>query len=301
MKARIFEIKRFAVHDGDGIRTTVFFKGCPLRCKWCHNPEGLSAEPELAFYESKCIGCGECVAVCKQSAHVFGDNGHVFERGKCVACGKCEEVCLGSALYLFGREYTADEVFDLVMEDEPFFRASGGGITLSGGECLMQADFCAELLSRFKAAGVNTAVDTCGFAPKSAITKVLPFTDVFLFDIKAISEEVHIACTGKSNAPILSNIRYVDSLNKKIEIRVPFVPGYNDGEMSKIADFVKSLSGAVKVRVLPYHNLAGSKYAALGTAYTFPARVPTTEEVRSAQNLFDRTIDKTSSRARYEA
>ena len=191
MKATIFEIKRFAVHDGDGIRTTVFFKGCPLRCVWCHNPEGLSAIPQTAHYSHKCIGCGEC------KKEGFGPSD-----------------CLGEAYTVYGREVLADELLPLLLEDRDFYENSGGGVTLSGGECLIYADFCAELLRRLKAEGIHTAVDTCGYVSREALDKVIPYTDVFLYDIKAADESVHIKCTGVSNRRIIENLRYLDSLGK---------------------------------------------------------------------------------------
>ena len=149
MKAEIFEIKRFAVHDGDGIRTTVFFKGCPLRCVWCHNPEGISPNGQLAYYEHKCIGCGECVAVCRSGAHRIEDGRHIFDRNRCIGCGGCAEVCLGDALTFYGKQVTVDELLPVLLEDREFFEASGGGVTLSGGECLLWADFLLILLLRF--------------------------------------------------------------------------------------------------------------------------------------------------------
>ena len=231
MKATIFEIKRFAVHDGDGIRTTVFFKGCPLRCVWCHNPEGLTATPQIANYSHKCIGCGEC----KKESFTPED-------------------CLGDATVLYGKEVTVDELLPLLLEDRDFYEASGGGVTLSGGECLMQADFCAELLKRLKAEKIHTAVDTCGFAPRAALDKVVPYTDVFLYDLKAYDEDVHIKCTGQSNKIILENLAYLNSLEKKIEIRIPYVPDHNDGQIEKIARFLVPLQNITKIRVLPYHN-----------------------------------------------
>ena len=183
MKAKVFDIKKFAVHDGDGIRTTVFFKGCSLKCVWCHNPEGIEFKPQLAYYENKCISCGECVKVCPASAHTFKENSHKFNRNKCIACGKCESVCLGKALSFYEKEISVDELLPILLEDREFYKNSNGGVTLSGGECLMQPNFCAELLQRLKAEGVNTAVDTCGFVPKDTIEKVIPYTDIFLYDI----------------------------------------------------------------------------------------------------------------------
>ena len=262
MTATIFEIKRFAVHDGDGIRTTVFFKGCPLRCVWCHNPEGLTSAPQIARYTHKCIGCGEC-------------NKTDFT----------VENCLGEARIVYGRNITIDELLPLLLEDKEFYDNSGGGITLSGGECLMQADFCAELLKRLKENDIHTAVDTCGFVSKEALNKVIPFTDIFLYDIKAHDKDIHIKCTGVSNRMILENLLYLDSLGKSVEIRIPLVPDYNDGQIEKIAKFLKPLKNISKIRILPYHNLAGSKYEALGMKNTLPTRIPTNEERKNAANI----------------
>ena len=260
MKAKIFEIKRFAVHDGDGIRTTVFFKGCPLRCVWCHNPEGLSPKTETAFYEHKCIGCGEC----KRADFKASD-------------------CLGEARTEYGREVSVEELLPSLLEDRDFYENSGGGVTLSGGECLVQADFCANLLKSLKQNGIHTAVDTCGFVPWENLDKVLSYTDVFLYDLKAYDEDVHIKCTGKSNKIILENLRYLDSLGKKVEIRIPYVPDYNDTEIEKIAEFLAPLENVTKIRVLAYHNYAGSKYEALGLENTLPSRLPTEEELDLAR------------------
>lgn len=288
-KAKIFEIKRFAVHDGDGIRTTVFFKGCPLQCVWCHNPEGIGFQPQIAFYENKCVGCGECALVCDNGAHRMEDGIHVFDREKCAACGKCAEACLGMALQLYGKEVTLQELLPLLMEDCEFYENSGGGVTLSGGECLMQADFCAALLEKLKENGVHTAVDTCGFVSKSAIDKVLPFTDIFLYDMKAFDEDVHIRCTGHSNQRILENLKYIDSCGKKIEIRIPYVPGMNDDQIPKIAAFLSTLKNITKVKVLPYHNYAGSKYKSLAMKNTLPHVLPTDEEIKTAERFFEKT------------
>ena len=264
MTATIFEIKRFAVHDGDGIRTTVFFKGCPLRCVWCHNPEGLSPLAQEAFYKHKCIGCGEC-----KKEGFMPDN------------------CLGEARVEYGKQISVAELLPLLLEDKEFYDNSEGGVTLSGGECLMQADFCAELLMELKENGIHTAVDTCGFVSKNALDKVIPYTDTFLYDIKAYDEDVHIKCTGVPNNKILENLIYLDSIGKDIEIRIPYVPDYNDGQIEKIARFLAQLKNITKIRVLPYHNYAGSKYEALNMANTLPGRLPTDEELEAARNLIE--------------
>lgn len=285
-KGKILEIKRFAVHDGDGIRTTLFLKGCSLGCVWCHNPEGISFKPQLSYIEQKCVGCGECVRVCPFGAHKM-ENGHIFDREKCISCGKCEDVCLGAAIKFYGRVVSVDEVMPHLLADKDFFENSGGGVTLSGGECLCQAEFCTELLKKLKEEGINTAVDTCGNVPTKAIDAVLPFTDTFLYDLKAIDEDVHIKCTGNSNTLILENLKYIDSLGKKIEIRYPYVPGLNSDQAEKIAAFVKELKNVTKVKVLPYHNFAASKYASLGMENTLPEKTPTEEEIKKAEKLFE--------------
>lgn len=285
MKAKVIEIKHFAVHDGDGIRTTVFLKGCPLKCKWCHNPESISFDAQLAYYENKCISCSECVSVCSTKAHKMVKGSHMFERDLCVNCGKCEKVCLGDALKIYGKEMTVEELLPLLLEDKDFYESSGGGVTLSGGECLMHPDFCAELLKRLKENGVHTAVDTCGFVSRVAIDKVMPYTDIFLYDLKAYDEDVHIKCTGQSNKIILDNLKYIDSCGKQIEIRIPYVPKYNDEQIEKIGAFLSGLKNIVKVRVLPYHNYAGSKYKALNMENTIPEALPTDEEIKLAKEI----------------
>lgn len=286
MKAVISDIKRFAVHDGDGIRTTVFFKGCPLKCVWCHNPESIGFKPQIAYYENKCIGCGECVPVCEKGAQKITEKGHIFDPALCVACASCSDVCLGEAITFYGKVMTVDELLPILLEDRAFYDNSGGGVTLSGGECLCQADFCAELLKRLKENGIHTAVDTCGFVPRESIDKVLAYTDVFLYDIKAIDRDVHIKCTGQPNDLILENIKYIDSLGKPIEVRFPYVPKFNDGQTDKIADFLATLKNVKEVKVLAYHNYAGSKYKALEMEDTLPTVLPTDNEIKIAQEKF---------------
>ncbi len=293
MMGNIFDIKKFAVHDGDGIRTTVFFKGCPLKCVWCHNPEGIDFHPHLAFYANKCISCGACVQTCPQNAHSISENGHRFDREKCTVCGLCEESCLKDALVLYGKPTTVEALMPILLRDRAFYESSGGGVTLSGGECLAQPEFCRALLMALKREGIHTAVDTCGYVPRTAIELVLPFTDVFLYDIKAMDEDVHIRCTGHSNRTILENLRHIDDCGKAIEIRIPFVPGYNDDQIGKIALFLKGLNHITKVRLLPYHNYAGSKYLSLGKENTLPEVLPTDEALNNAKETLRTMIGKT--------
>ena len=278
----VFAVKRFAVHDGDGIRTTVFLKGCPLRCVWCHNPEGLEAAPALAFYQEKCINCGACADVC--NCHQVAET-HTYSRENCAVCGRCAEVCPRLALEVEGRRYTVEALLPELLADRVFYETSGGGVTLSGGECLMQADFCGELLEALKKEGIHTAVDTCGFVPWAAFEKVLPCTDVFLYDLKAVDEAVHRRCTGQPNGLILENLRRLDDLGKAVEIRIPYVPGYNDGELPAMAELLQSLRCLTGVRLLPYHNYVESKYRALGIVPAMPEQIPEQEELNRAAAL----------------
>lgn len=283
MEAMITNIKKFAVHDGDGIRTTVFFKGCPLACKWCHNPECIDFGYQISYLEEKCIHCFACTELCK--ANTVEPAGHVFDKKKCALCGACDGVCSRGALKFYGKKMSVNAVFDAVMEDRDFYEESGG-VTLSGGECLMQWKFCVELLKRLKEEGINTAVDTCGYVSRKVLDAVIPYTDTFLYDVKAITPEVHIRCTGKDNQLILDNLLYLDDLGKRIEIRIPLVPGYNDMEMEKVADFLGKLRNISGVRVLKYHNLSASRYRGLEIPYLARnAQIPTASGLDKAKQI----------------
>lgn len=284
MTANVFEVKRFAVHDGDGIRTTVFLKGCPLKCVWCHNPEGITPKSQLAVLHNKCTLCGRCEAVC--SNHRITDT-HILDKINCSGCGICVDTCLSSALTQYGKEMTSEELLKIVLEDKEFYDTSGGGVTLSGGECLMQAEFCVVFLKLLKENGISTAVDTCGYVKREVYDAIIPYTDVFLYDIKAIDEDVHIKCTGVSNRLILDNLRYIDSQGGKIEIRIPYVPDFNDNQIEKIGSFLKDFKNITGVRILPYHNYAGSKYESLYMENTLPQRVPSIEETENARKVIE--------------
>ena len=292
MKGYIFDIKHFAVHDGPGIRTTVFLKGCPLKCVWCHNPESISKSGQLGYIEHKCVNCGRCAGVCPGGAHFMdGDNIHRFDRAKCTVCGLCVDVCYGKNLIAYGKYADAEDIIDELLEDKDFYDSSKGGVTLSGGECLLQPGFCAELLERLKAEGIHTAVDTCGFVKKEALDKVMPYTDLFLYDVKAFDEDVHIKCTGQSNKIILENLKYLDANNKKIEIRIPLVPGYNIDQVEKIGEFLAPLKNITGVRILPYHNFAGTKYKSLDMEDTLPPKLPRDEELEMAKTaIFEKDL-----------
>lgn len=279
-KARILSFKRFEIHDGDGIRTTLFFKGCPLRCKWCHNPESLSHKKEKMYDAKLCVDCMRCTKLC--NANVIENNKHIFIRENCTFCGRCEGICPQSAFETAGLDLSPEEIAAELLKDEVFMKNSGGGVTFSGGEPLMQAELCAQIAMRLKKRSINIAVDTSAAVSRAAIDTVLPYVDTFLFDIKAINEDVHIHCTGSSNKTILDNILYVDSVGKQIEIRYPYVPTMNDQEWEGICKFVKTLKHVKIMRILPYHNYADRKYQCLGLSYPLPnIPVPSLEEVSS--------------------
>ena len=280
IKGILLEPKRFAIHDGPGIRTTFFFKGCVLKCIWCHNPESISPKPQMGYYAHKCINCGECADVCPVKAHTFSADGiHQFDPLLCNDCGKCEEVCLGKALKQYGKEMTVDEVMKIALEDRTFYQESQGGVTLSGGEPLMQPDFTLALLKELKNAGLHTAVDSCANVATSHFEKILPYTDMFLIDFKHADSAEHKKLTGSGNELICKNLEWLSNQGAEIEIRIPVVPGCNDSpdNMERTADFLGKLH-LEAVRLLPYHSLAGSKYGAVNMPDTMPkVPAPTTE------------------------
>lgn len=284
MTAQVFEIRRFAVHDGPGIRTTVFLQGCPLRCVWCHNPEGLECRTQVGYYAAKCADCGQCAGVC--AANRFENGRHVFDRDACTGCGRCERVCPQDCFRLYGRRYDPETLLEVLREDRDFYGASGGGVTLSGGECLTHAGFCAALLRLCRADGIHTAVDTCGQVPEEAVRQVLPFTRLFLYDLKALDLAVHRRITGQTNERILSNLRLIAGAGVPFEVRFPFAPELNGSEIVPIAEMLRGLPGLTGVRVLPLHNLSDSKYAALGLPLPEKPRTPDAEEVEAAKRAF---------------
>ena len=272
-KAMIFDIQRNSFVDGPGIRTTVFFKGCNLRCKWCHNPESQSFEKQMMFYKDKCTGCGKCREVCPNHLK------------KCDFCGKCELYCPAEARKICGREYTSDEVLAEVIKDKAFYDNSGGGVTFSGGECMLQLDFLCEILKKCKSEGIHTAVDTAGNVPWKSFEKILPFTDLFLYDIKAFGAELHRKGTGVSNELILENLKNLSG-RADIIVRIPVIGGYNDNdeEIRQIADFLKQIK-IIKAELLPYHAMGEHKYAALGRN-TESFNVPNKNFMDRSQQLF---------------
>lgn len=284
LKAPMFAVKRMAVHDGPGIRTTLFLKGCPLRCVWCHNPEGQEACVEIAYHPERCVGCGACMQQ-ECGAHTVASKGqHLFHRERCWGCGSCVEACPTGALVRYGVMITVEEAVSLLLEDRAFY-GERGGITLSGGECLLYPQFCQSLLSVMKQKGIGTAVDTCGAVPWESVEAVRPYTDLFLYDVKALDPQVQRNCMGRIDPRIQENLERLCALGAAVEVRIPFVPDYNDGELKDIAAYLKTLPRLAGVRILPYHNFSDTKYRALGRPSTMPPRTPTEREVEAAQEL----------------
>lgn len=274
-KGRVFNIQRYSIHDGGGIRTLVFLKGCPLRCLWCSNPESQKSEPELGFIESRCVGSGACGAPCLSACplQAIGLNAQgkpEIERKVCDACGKCAVVCGNDALKVVGRQMTVDEVMAEVEKDRAFYRRSGGGMTLGGGEPLAQHEFAAELLKVAQEAYLHTALETCGHAPWSHLETVLKYTDLLQFDLKHMDSAKHQTLTGQTNELTLDNLKRVLSVKapQDVIIRIPVVPGCNDSteNIRETARFVAGL-GFKQAELVPYHRLGVSKYAQYGMVY----------------------------------
>lgn len=266
-KGVVFDIQRFSVNDGPGIRTIVFLKGCPLSCLWCCNPESQRKEPDVMYDAKKCVGCGKCMKACVHGAIGPGNTTWV-DRSKCVGCGECVNVCPTGALTLKGEVMTVSEVIHVLRRDAHYFRKSGGGVTLSGGEPLMQWKYARELLKACKAQGWDTAIETTGYGSEEAIEAVIPYLDLVLLDCKSTDPVVHKRVTGVSNELIQKNARKIVSMANKVIIRVPTIPTVNasEEEFHRIAEYAKSL-GVDTVHVLPYHTLGQSKYEMLGKAY----------------------------------
>ena len=266
MKGLIFDIKRYAIHDGPGIRTTVFFKGCPLRCPWCHNPEGQEPKPEIAWHFKRCPReCRDCLSVCPENAIKKIGKSVKIDLSKCDLCGKCSDICVYEALEIVGKERTVQEVMNEVEKDRIFFENSGGGVTFSGGEPLMQPDFLEALLEQCKKRNIRTALDTCGYDSSETLEKISDKVDLFLYDIKLINDKKHKKYVVASNSIILENLKKLSKKGMKIIIRVPLIAGVNDDDdnIRKISEFLLSLKNLKQINLLPYHKGGAEKYKRL--------------------------------------
>jgi pyruvate formate lyase activating enzyme len=266
--ATIFDVKRFAVHDGPGIRSTLFLKGCPLDCKWCHNPEGLAPGKQLWYFPNQCLKCGDCVKVCPEGALTLEDE-IIINRDKCTNCGACTEECPTGALHFIGRTLTMEEAEEELLKDRSFFEESGGGITLSGGEPLAQFDAAAAILKRMKAARVHTCVETSLYVKREKLEAILSLVDYFLTDLKLIDSAEHQAHAGVKNELILKNLKFLADSGKDMLIRVPVIPGFTDHRknLEGIAAFIAELSRPLPVELMNFNPLARDKFRVLGRPY----------------------------------
>lgn len=283
----IFDLKRYAINDGPGIRTAVFLKGCPLDCWWCHNPEGRAPQPQLMVRLNRCQGCGECVLVCPQGA-IHLENNPVTDFGLCQDCGACAQACLAGARELVGRVASVAELLKEIERDVVFYDQSGGGVTLTGGEPLMQPRFTIELLRACQAHGIHTVLDTSGYAAWTVVEGAARHTNLFLYDLKIMDETRHRQYTGVSNRLILSNLQRLSTGGARIIVRIPLIPGVNDDEhnLRLTRQFLAGLPHLAGVEVLPYHDIAAAKYSALDLSYRLPElTTPSTERVAWAQAL----------------
>jgi pyruvate formate lyase activating enzyme len=276
----IFNIQRFSTEDGPGIRTTVFMKGCPLHCLWCHNVEGINPKPEIVWNETRCIGCLSCVEACPNKAITRMMDELVTDRKKCSSCGKCTEVCPAKSRELIGRSVSVDEVLTEVLKDKVFYETSDGGVTASGGEPTMQPQFVAKLFSKCRSSSIHTALDTCGYVKWETLNRILEFTDLVLYDLKEIDPNNHEKYTGANPTLIWENARKIANLGKPMWVRTPVIPGYTDTveNIRGIAEICKKLGNVERLDLLPYHRLGEPKYRKLGLEYALRGLQPPTKE-----------------------
>lgn len=283
----LFNIQKFSTNDGPGIRTTVFFKGCPLHCYWCSNPESQSARPQLLWDAAKCVHCEHCMETCPAKA-ISQQDGLLSSTPACTGCGRCVQACPQKALTLEGKPYTVEEVLRVCLQDRDFYEESGGGVTLSGGEPLAQPDFAVELLQALKAHGLHTAIETTGFAPEETFARLLPFLDLYLFDCKQYDSEAHKGATGVSNDLIARNLKAAIDAGKQVIIRIPVIPGFNDAleDAAGFCAHLKSL-GAKDVNLLPFHQFGEKKYEFLSKPYLLhDAKALHESDLQDYQSIF---------------
>jgi pyruvate formate lyase activating enzyme len=284
----VFDIKKYAIHDGPGIRTTVFLKGCPLTCRWCHNPESWRQQPQLGVRASRCVRCGRCAKVCRSGAISLTDSGPLTNESKCRLCGECVRACTAGAREIIGRKMTAGEVMAEITKDVIFYDESGGGVTFSGGEPLMQAEFLLDLLERCRAEEIHTAIDTTCHAERAVLERVGERADLFLCDLKHIDSKKHKDFTGVENDLILDNIRHLASSGRRIVMRIPIVPGFNDDDASveMAGQFTASLPGVDEVDILPYNRGGKAKSIRLTTEHNLmQGEVPGDEKMSAISSI----------------
>ena len=296
MRGSIFNIQRYSIHDGPGIRTTVFFKGCPLKCQWCHNPESQRQEKEIMIYPNKCIGCGFCIKACKSGALTWDNGGVAFNKAICKNCGKCCEACPTGARTIVGEYKGVEDLLKEIEKDRIFYEESHGGVTFSGGEPLSQGRFLIEILKRCKESCIHTTVDTSGYGAEETIKDIVPYVDLFLYDLKSMDDSIHKKYMGVSNKLILENLKLIGELGGNIFIRIPLIPGVNDSreQLQSFISFIKNLKGILQVNILPYHNISQEKYNRLKREYQCEdIKEPTTEELDEIKLIFESAGFKT--------
>ena len=290
LSGMIFDIRRYSINDGPGIRVTVFFKGCPLHCTWCHNPESISTKVQKMYNRDKCIGCAACVEVCPERACRMTPEGIITDLEKCTGCGKCADICPTKATEMSGRNVGIDEITEIVEKERIFFDRSGGGVTFSGGEPLLQPEFLLALLKEFGHRSVHRTVDTTGFTKTETLLEVAQHTDLFLYDLKIMDSEQHRKWTGVPNDLILYNLEVLSATGAQINIRVPLVKSVNDNDdnLYRTAAFVAGLPGDKKdISLLPYHNIMASKHARLGSTFdSLTMAEPSKEDLDTIVDIF---------------
>jgi pyruvate formate lyase activating enzyme len=290
--ALVTNIQGYSIHDGPGIRTVVFLKGCGLECRWCSNPECISRDPEVGLVKNLCTLCGKCADVCPAGALVYEEEKlPVIDRVLCTGCGICSSACTYGALVLYGRSMSAAEIFDAVSRDKMFYDASGGGVTVSGGEALLHPRLVRDLFEKCRRAGIHTCIETSGYAAGPALEQVIPYTDYILYDLKLIDPETHRRYTGKPNGLILSNAKIAAASGVETLFRMPLVPGVNDSprNIGETADFLRGLGkNALRIELMPYHRLGIGKYGSLGRPYRLPDIIaPGPELIESVKKAFE--------------
>lgn len=286
----IFNIQKFSIHDGPGIRTTVFFKGCPLKCLWCHNPESQNTKREMLYDRKKCVMCRTCVNVCPEKAIRVENDSIVTDMDKCKFCGKCVTYCMYEAREIAGKEYTVDDVMKVILQDKIFYKNSGGGVTISGGEPLVHIEFAEELLKRVKSEGIHTAVDTCGAVSFDVLERIAKYTDLFLYDIKLMDDEKHKEYIGVSNKLIFENLIKLSKIHGNINIRMPIIEGVNadNSHIEKTMELIKDLN-IKNINLLPYHDIAKHKYYKLGLGYEEEKMAkPSDEKMNSYKEMLEK-------------